>query len=53
MTNKRINSHKGHYTHTRAFPWDADYSAQRDYNQTIHSRKVIPDDYDRNDNDEE
>ena len=45
-TNKRWKSHKRHSTHTSSSFLEADDSAQRDYNQPIHSQKVIPDDYD-------
>ena len=47
--NKRRKLYKGHYTHACSSRWKADDSAQRDYDQPIHFRKVIPDDYDRDD----
>ena len=47
--NKRLKSHKGHSTHARSYRQEADYSDQRDYDRPIHSQKVIPDNYDRND----
>ena len=40
-----------HSTHTRSSCLEADDSAQRDYYQPIHSQNVIPNNYDRyNDN---
>ena len=51
--NKRWKLHKGHSTHTWSSFREADDSAQRDYNQPIHSQKVIPDDYDRVDDDDD
>ena len=51
--NKRRKSHKGHSTHACSSLWEADYSAQRDYNRPIHSQKLIPDDYEHNGNNDE
>ena len=52
MTNKRWKLHKGHSTHARSSLWEVDDSTQRDYDRLIHSPKVIPDDYDRNNDDD-
>ena len=50
-TSERWNFHKWNSTHSRSSLRKAGYSAQRDYDWPIHSQKVIPDDYDRdNDN---
>ena len=52
--NKRWNLHKGHSHHGRSSFREADYSAQRDYDQPIQSQKLIPYNYDRdNDGDDE
>ena len=51
MTNiKRWKSHKVHSTHARSSCREAYDSSQRDYEQPIHFKNVIPDNYDRNDN---
>ena len=44
---------KGHSTHARSFLRKADDSAHREYDLPIPSQKVIPDDYERNDNNNE
>ena len=49
--NKRWKLQKGHSTHARSSCREADDSAQKDYDRPIHSQKVIPENYDRdNDN---
>ena len=52
-TNKRRKSHKGNSTHARSSFQEADGSAQRDNDRPIHYQKVIPNDYDCNDDDDE
>ena len=50
---KRLKSHKGHSTHALSSCLEADDSTQKDYDWPIHSLKVIPENDDReNDNDE-
>ena len=51
--NKRWKSHKGHFTHAHSSFRKADDSAQKDYDQLIHSQKLIIDNYDRNDEDDD
>ena len=51
-TNKRWKLHKGHSTHACSFLQEANDSALRDYDQPIHSQKVVPDDCDRDDDNE-
>ena len=51
--NKRWKSHKVHSTHARSSRLEADDSAQRYHDRPIHSQKVIPDNYERNDNENE
>ena len=51
--NKKWKSHKGHSNPARSSLQEANYSAQRDYNQPIHSQNVIPDNYDQDDYDNE
>ena len=53
MMNKMWKLHKGHSTVSCSSRREADDSAQRDYDRPIHSPKVIPDDYDRNDDDKQ
>ena len=48
--NKRIKSHNKHSTHARSSLQEADDSAQRYYDRPIHTLKVIPDDYDCDNN---
>ena len=52
-TNKRWKSHKRHSTNDRSSIREAYDSAQRDYERPIHSHKVIPNNYERNDSDNE
>ena len=50
-TNTRRKFQKGHSTHALSSRREADDSTQRNYNRPIYSRKVVPNDYDRdNDN---
>ena len=49
--NKRWKLHKGHSTYAHSSSREADYSAHRDYEQPIHSQKVIPDNYEGDDDD--
>ena len=49
--NKRWNLHKVHSTHARSSHQEAYGSVQRDYNLPIHSQKVIPKNYERDDDD--
>ena len=50
-TNKRRKLHKGLSNHARSSRWDTDDIYQRDYDQPIHSQKVIPDNYKHDNND--
>ena len=52
-TNKRRKLHKGNSAHSRFSHREADDSYQRDYDQQIHSQKVIPNGYDHGENDDE
>ena len=52
-TNKKWKLYKVHSNHSCFSFREADDSAQRDYNQPIHSQKVIPDYYDREHDDNE
>ena len=47
--NNMWESHKGHFNHTRYSCRESDDIDYRDYDQKIHSQKVIPENYDRND----
>ena len=47
--NKSWNSHKGNSTHVRSSFWEADDSAQKDCERPIHSKKVIPKNYEHDD----
>ena len=51
--NKRRKSQKGRSTYAQSYLQEADDSSQRDYNQPIHYQKVIPDDYERDNDDDE
>ena len=53
MTNYKMwKSHKLHSNHALSSRQEADDSAQRDYDQPIHSQKVIPKNYDRDNDDD-
>ena len=51
--NKMWNSHIVHSTHALSSLQEADDSAQSNYDRPIHSQKLIPDSYDRDDDDRE
>ena len=53
MTNKRSKSYKRHSTHARSSRREAGGSALRDYDGPIHYQKLIPDNYNRNNNNDE
>ena len=53
MKNNRLLLQKGHSTYARSSRWEADDSAQRDYDWPIHSQKAIPGDYDCDDKNDE
>ena len=48
ITNNTRKLHKGHSTHAHSSHQEAYDISQRDYDQTIHYQKVIPNNYDRN-----
>ena len=50
--NKRLKLHKGHSTNAHSYVQEADNSAHRYYERPIHSQKLIPKNYERDNDDE-
>ena len=50
--NKRLKLNKVHSTNARSYVQEADNSAHRYYERPIHSQKLIPENYERDNDDE-